>query len=174
MRHSEILRIQWDDIDFNNRRIYVGIAKAGQRTQPITQSLSEMLRGEFDSFEAPIGYLFPTQGTNPKQPYRTTMASQFRRCVVRAGLDPKVVTPHILRHTAITRLVEANVDLPTIQKVSGHKTLSMVLRYTQLSDEHVDESMSVLDDQPRRMITPELHHDPSAQPPSDGEMVEII
>lgn len=173
MRHSEILRIQWDDIEFNKRRIYVGKAKAGQRTQPITQSLSEMLRAEFDRLEAPSGYLFPTQGRNPKQPYRTTMASQFKRCVIRAGLDPAVVTPHILRHTMITQLVEANVDLPTIQKVSGHKTLGMVLRYTQLSDEHVDESMSVLDDHAKRMITLELHHSPSAQPLSDDRMTEI-
>ena len=174
MRHSEILRIQWNDIDFSNRRIFIGKAKAGQRTQPITQSLSKMLKAEFDSLETPAKYLFPAQGKHPKQPYRTTMASQFRRCVARAGLDPKVVTPHILRHTAITRLVEANVDLPTIQKVSGHKTLGMVLRYTQLSDEHVDESMSVLDDDSLGVITPELHNDSARAPLADVQKPEII
>ena len=40
------------------------------------------------------------------------MSKGFARAVVRAGLDPKVVTPHVMRHTAITKLVQAGVDLP--------------------------------------------------------------
>jgi site-specific recombinase XerD len=40
--------------------------------------------------------------------------------VVRAWLDPEFVTPHMMRHTAITAPVQAGVDLPTIQKISGH------------------------------------------------------
>ena len=73
------------------------------------------------------------------------MAKHFRRAVERANLNPAKVTPHILRHTAITELVKGGVDLPTIQKISGHKTLAMVLRYTQLSSEHVDRSVAMLD-----------------------------
>lgn len=49
------------------------------------------------------------------------------------------------------------VDLPTIQQISGHKTLSMVLRYTQLSNDHVDRSVSLLDGTFFDDITPELH-----------------
>ena len=67
------------------------------------------------------------------------------------------MTPHILRHTAITDLVRAGVDLPTIQKISGHKTLAMVLRYTQLADSHVDDSLSALNANFSGTITPELH-----------------
>jgi hypothetical protein len=62
--------------------------------------------------------------------HRTHMGRPFQRAVIRAGLDSKKVTPHVMRHTAITDLVQSGVDLPTIQKVSGHKTLAMVLRYT--------------------------------------------
>jgi site-specific recombinase XerD len=49
------------------------------------------------------------------------MDNAFRDAVVGAGLDPKLVMPHVMRHTAITALVQAGVDLPTIQKISGHR-----------------------------------------------------
>ena len=49
--------------------------------------------------------------------------------MIRAGLDPRIMTPHVMRHTAITKLVQSGVDLPTIQSISGHKTIAMVLRY---------------------------------------------
>jgi len=50
-----------------------------------------------------------------------------------------------MRHTAITRLVEAGIDLPTIQRISGHKTLVMVLRYAHVSGVHIDAAMAALD-----------------------------
>ena len=90
------------------------------------------------------------------------MAGQFRRSVERAGLDPKKVTPHVLRHTAITALVQAGVDLPTIQRVNGHKTLAMVLRYAHPSDEHIDESLGTLDNAFSDAIAPESHTGQSA------------
>jgi site-specific recombinase XerD len=50
------------------------------------------------------------------------MDRPFEDAVIRAGLDPVLITPHVMRHTAITKLVKAGVDLPTIQRISGHKT----------------------------------------------------
>lgn len=161
MRHSEILRVQWREIDFASRRIHVPRAKAGQREQPIPPSLADRLKAEWEQLGQPEGYLFPTRRADAKQAHRQTMAQQFRRAVKRAKLDPAKVTPHILRHTAITELVKAGVDLPTIQKISGHKTLAMVLRYTQLSDAHIDQSVAALDASFSDTITPELHTAPN-------------
>jgi len=72
------------------------------------------------------------------------MEKPFRNAVTRAGLDPKIVTPHVLRHTAITKLVQAGVDLPTIQHISGHKTMAMVLRYTHVHGSHIDKAIAAL------------------------------
>ena len=69
----------------------------------------------------------------------------FRRSVVRAGLDPDQITPHTLRHTVVTHLVQAGVDLPTVQRISGHKTLVMVARYAHQSGAHIRAAMSQLD-----------------------------
>lgn len=160
MRHSEILRIRWDDIDFTNRRIYVGKAKAGQREQPLPASLTTLLQKEHGQLGEPQGWLFPTSRKDAKHEYRQQMSEQFRRAVARAKLDPAKVTPHVLRHTAITGLVKEGVDLPTVQRISGHKTLAMVLRYTHLSDSHIDQSVAKLDAVFADAIAPELHTDP--------------
>lgn len=157
MRHSEILRVRWEQFAFENRRLHIPQAKAGHREQPIPASLSSRLEGEWRQRGRPKGWLFPSTRADAKTPHRSTMNKQFARAVKRAGMDPARVTPHICRHTAITDLVKAGVDLPTIQKFSGHKTLQMVLRYTQLADAHVDESLSVLDASFSDAITPKLH-----------------
>jgi site-specific recombinase XerD len=72
------------------------------------------------------------------------MDKPFRRAVDRAQLDPAAITPHVMRHTSITNLVEAGVDLPTIQKISGHKTLAMVLRYAHVHDHHIDRAIRAI------------------------------
>lgn len=157
MRHSEILRVRWGDFAFDLRRLYIGKAKAGQREQPLPPSLCRRLADEWEQRGEPSGYLFPTMRADAKHPHRSTMSKQFARSVVRAGLDPDRVTPHVLRHTAITELVTAGVDLPTVQKISGHKTLAMVLRYTQLSNAHIDSATAHMDFDFPDTITPELH-----------------
>jgi len=157
MRHGEILRIKFEETDFLNNRIYVPQAKAGQRTQPITPSLSKMLQKEREQRVMGDGYIFYPSRSGGALPHRASMAKQFQRCVIRAGLDPQKVTPHVMRHTAITTLVQAGVDLPTIQQISGHKTLAMVLRYVHLTSAHIDTAIGAIDTGMIGADTPELH-----------------
>lgn len=157
MRHGEILRVRWDEIDFAANRIHIPQAKAGQRIQPITTSLRTMLENERKSRDDQEGYIFTHRRRGGKTPHRKSMARQFERAVLRAGLEPTKVTPHVMRHTAITALVQAGVDLPTIQKISGHKTLLMVMRYVHLADDHIDTAIAALDTGMFGAFTPELH-----------------
>jgi integrase len=148
MRHGEILRVRWEHLDLANRRLYIPQAKAGARTQPITVSLADTLTREREMRVDRTGWIFPSRYRNSTIGHRESFEHSFRRAVIDAGLDPRVVTPHTLRHTAVTRLVQAGVDLPTIQAISGHKTIKMVLRYAHVSAPHVDEAMSALNADP--------------------------
>lgn len=165
MRHSEILSARFEHVDFANLRLFVPHAKSGMREQPITKQLADMLAKEREMRDNPE-WIFPA--ARPRlsaEGRRTRMDRPFQRAVLRAGLDPKQVTPHVMRHTAITRLVQAGVDLPTIQQISGHKTLSMVLRYTHIHGEHINKAISVLgygipelcQNKTPGTITPKLH-----------------
>jgi integrase len=146
MRHREILRARFDEIDWDRARLHIGKAKAGAREQPLTPALVAMLKKEREQRSDKDGFIFQARGpVKHDEGHRRTMQRSFRRAVERAGLDPKRITPHVMRHNAITRLVEAKVDLPTIQRISGHKTLAMVLRYAHVSGAHIDAAMSALD-----------------------------
>lgn len=71
----------------------------------------------------------------------------FRLVVVQAGLNPKEIVRHTLRHTAITHLVQAGVDLPTVQRISGHKSLQKVVRYSHQNGSHIQSAMDKLEKQ---------------------------
>ena len=145
MRHSEILRTRFDQLDLDNHRLHIPRAKAGQREQPITPELANVLREERDQRDDPDGWIFPSPRLNASlTSHRYRMDKPFRRAVIAAGLDPDEVTPHTMHHTAITNLVTAGVDLPTIQRISGHKTLAMVLRYTHVHDPHIDQAIRAI------------------------------
>ncbi len=157
MRHSEIVQRRFDEVDWANCRIWIDKAKSGARSQPITSSLRDALARRRESVSDPDAWIFPSRVSTPKQPYRLSMAKQFRRVVVRAKLDPSKVTPHTMRHTGISRLVMAGTDIPTIQKISGHKTVQMVMHYVHLFGAHIDNAISVLDQKIPDESTPGLH-----------------
>lgn len=145
MRHSEICAIRWEHIDFDRRRIFVPIAKAGSRDQPIPVDLAAKLAEEWTQRADSEEWVFPGRERASTKGHRICFAKGFRRAVFAAGLDDKVVTPHVMRHTAVTRLVRSGADIPTIMKISGHKTVTMVLRYAHVDAAHIDAAASALE-----------------------------
>jgi integrase len=166
MRHSEIMAARWDQLDIVNRRLFIPTAKAGEREQPITPELAELLAHERGMRDDREGWIFPSPHSDSAAGHRARMDRPFREAAKAAGLDADAITPHVMRHTAITALVQAGVDLPTVQRISGHKTLAMVLRYTHVHGRHIDDAIRAigrtLPKQPengtKNPITPKLHH----------------
>jgi len=143
MRLTEILSMRREHLDLEHRLLYIPVAKAGAREQPLTGQLTEYLRECLATFEPGQEFFFPSKRT--RCGYLTTIHTPFRRVVTAAGMDPKQVVRHTLRHTAITHLVQAGIDLPTVQRISGHKTLLMVTRYAHQNGEHIQKAMDTLE-----------------------------
>jgi integrase len=165
MRHGEIIAMRWVDLDLDRRRLFVPKAKAGQRVQPITAELADLLRREREMRDDREGWVFPSPHSDSQTGHRTHIKRPFANAARAAGLDPDLVTPHVLRHTAITKLVQAGIDLPTIQRISGHKTMAMVLRYTHVHGDHIDAAIAALGtslqrakNEQARETSPKLHH----------------
>jgi len=142
MRRSEILSIRRENINLERRVIYIPEAKAGAREQPITQYLAEFLAGYLAALPPSPGWLFPSLAA--KSGRVMDVKKSYCRVVKAAELDPKQVLKHTLRHTAITHLVQSGVDLPTVKRISGHKTLAMVEKYSHQNGEHIQAAMDKL------------------------------
>ena len=149
MRTTEILSIRLENINLPQLVIFIPKAKAGAREQPITSDLGKYLAGYITTLQPGDQWLFPSLGA--KDGHTVNLNKPFRRCVLTAGLDVNQVVRHTLRHTAITHLVQANVDLPTVKRISGHKNLSMVERYSHQNGSHIQSAMDKLSERYKAM-----------------------
>jgi integrase len=87
----------------------------------------------------PTAWIYPNPAS--ASGHLDSMKKAFRRCVGRAGLDPRKVTPHTMRHTAITNLAETGAGMRAVQQFSGHQSIDMVMRHTHGRDERVDRAI---------------------------------
>ena len=143
MRKSEILSIRREHVDVEKLLIFIPKAKAGMREQPITKHLAKFLEGYLAALPKGTPWLFPSIGA--KEGHTVDVRKAYRRTVEAAGLNPDEVVRHTLRHTAITHLVQSGVDLPTVKRISGHKTLIMVERYAHQNGAHIQTAMDKLE-----------------------------
>ena len=144
MRLMEVLSMRRENVDFERRRIFIPAAKGGAREQPITEHLAVFLAEHIAALPEGVPWLFPSE--RAARGHTVYIRKAYQRAVKAAGLDPKAIVPHTLRHTAISHLVQLGVDLPTVKRISGHKTLAMVERYAHQNGTHIQAAMDKLQD----------------------------
>lgn len=131
MRKSEILKLQWDDIDFQRGFIYIRDPKGGPNISiPLSTAAREILENRHR--EEDTIFIFP--GRN-KDDHRRDAAKQFRAIRDAAGLPKDFRPMHGLRHSFASHLVSSGkVDLYTVQHLLTHKSPLMTQRYAHLRD----------------------------------------
>ena len=143
LRHSEILSARFDQFNASRRRLRVQVKEGDWREQPLTRTIADLIDREREMAQDQEGWIFPSTRTTTG--HVEGFRVPFRRAVRGAGLDPKSVTPHTMRHTAITEMAEAGAEPRTIQAFSGHKSQAMVWRYTHARDQRIDEALDRFD-----------------------------
>jgi integrase len=143
MRKMEILSIQTENIDFNQKLIYLPKAKAGPRWQPFPESVQWEIKRYMRRRGIDSGWLFPSASSSSG--HRMNIEKPFVRVVEAAGLDPKRVVRHTFRHTFVSHAVQNGIDLPTVAVMSGHRTLQMVQRYAHQNNAHVQAAFKQME-----------------------------
>jgi len=143
LRVSEVVRLRVADIDSARMLLWVRDGKGGKdRCVPLSTVLLEELRDWWRQ-QRPTDWLFPGQ-TATGHIHAASVQKACQRAARAAGLS-KHVTPHTLRHSYATHLLEAGTDLLTIQRLLGHNNLKTTTRYTHVSPEKVHSTPSPLD-----------------------------
>lgn len=158
MRIGEAVELRVNDIDSRRMTILVSRGKGNkQRLVPLSPKLLTELRLFWQTHRNPV-WLFPSR--DPDR--HLSIASVERMCArarVRGGLKRRFNT-HALRHTFATELLEAGVDLFSIQKILGHRSLSTTAHYTHVRRGHLQEACKSLDLLPLE----QLRQPPAATP----------
>ncbi len=132
LRVGEAVRLKVPDIDSDRMMIHVREGK-GQKDRYVMLSpvLLEILR-EYVRGERPSDWLFPAGHRRDRHITARTVQRQVAAAADRAGIRKKV-TPHMLRHSFATHLLEAGTDLRYIQKLLGHTQIKTTVLYTHVA-----------------------------------------
>jgi integrase/recombinase XerD len=143
LRIGEVVRLQIRDIDGQRRMLRV---RSGKRDKDRYTLLSPRLLQELRAYwriERPPLWLFPRH--DPQQHFSIYTARRiFERAKRQAGIT-KGGSIHILRHSFATHLLEAGVDLRTIQLLLGHSSIRSTAWYLHLTRKTLDATQSPLD-----------------------------
>lgn len=140
MRRGEILGLTWEQVDLKHGFLLLDKTKSGKRREiPINSSLSETLRTLLVARRIDIPFVFFDPITGRRyQSVKRAFATACRR----AGIYDFHF--HDLRHTFASQLVMNGVDITTVSKLLGHASLTMTLRYSHLSPNHLKEAVNIL------------------------------
>jgi integrase/recombinase XerD len=143
LRVSEVAHLKVADIDSARNVLWVRSGKGRKDRQALLPpKLQELLRSYWRSWR-PTDWLFP--GARPGQPISVKAIFMACRNAARSADIAKPVHPHSLRHAFATHLLEAGVDLRTIQILLGHTNLETTARYLQVADVNVRATVSPLE-----------------------------
>lgn len=130
-RWSEILELRWENLNLKQCMIRLDKTKNGERRSiPVSGLALELLKEQAKTRRIDTHYLFPRKdGKKPME-----VRKQWEKAVKQAGLTD--FRFHDLRHTAASYLAMEGASLLEIADVLGHKTMSMVKRYSHLAEQH--------------------------------------
>jgi len=142
LRVSELSGLRAEDIDWNERLVRVRGKGRKERLVPIGEPALKAIHDYWSTLpQPPAGatpaFLAQTKKTSPVRPI--DLARRLKKHLATAGLDP-ALTPHKLRHSYATHLLDAGADLRSVQELLGHAHLVTTQVYTHLTTERLKKA----------------------------------
>lgn len=143
LRRSELINLKTQDIDSQRMLIRITNSKGGKdRYTLLSKKLVVHLR-DYYKFYKPKNWLFEGRGKEGKYS-ATSIENIFRNALTKANIK-KHATPHTLRHSFATHLLERGVNLRYIQELLGHSSLKTTEIYTHVTSTALTKIQNPLD-----------------------------
>jgi integrase/recombinase XerC len=142
LRISELCGLLASDIDWSEQLIRVRGKGRKERLLPIGQTALQAIRNHWNLLP------YPPRGESPAFLERSTklkpvgprsLQLRLKKYLALAGLDPNL-TPHKLRHSYATHLLDSGADLRSVQELLGHAHLVSTQVYTHLTTERLKKA----------------------------------
>jgi integrase/recombinase XerC len=142
LRVSELCGLRVDDIDWSEQIVRVRGKGKKERLVPIGKPALMAIQDYWNTFKQPPGGASPiffaeTKLRAPLKPVQ--LARRLKQFLAIAGLDPGL-TPHKLRHSYATHLLDAGADLRSVQELLGHAHLVTTQVYTHVTTERLKKA----------------------------------
>jgi integrase/recombinase XerC len=142
LRVSELCGLRADDIDWSQQIVRVRGKGKKERLVPIGNPALMAIQDYWNTFKQPPGGASPiffaeTKKRAPLAPVQ--LARRLKQFLAIAGLDPGL-TPHKLRHSYATHLLDAGADLRSVQELLGHAHLVTTQVYTHVTTERLKKA----------------------------------
>ena len=146
MRRNELLNLRWEYVDLDAGHLTVACTEAfttksgRERRIPLSARATDLLVRLHRERQCMTGLVIEAAG-QPVAPH--TCSDVVARFARRAGVA--ALTPHVLRHSCITRLIEQGVPVPVVQRFAGHADVTTTMRYCSVAhDVYADQIRSAL------------------------------
>ena len=145
LRINEVVTLETTDIDSERMLIHVRESKTGPRYVMMSPRVLEALRSYWREFRPSGPRLFPGRQRQP-DPHLTREAVRkvLAKAALAAGIT-KTVSPHTLRHSFATHLLETGADVRAVQLLLGHARLESTATYLHLTTSRLRQVPSPLD-----------------------------
>ncbi|MFP4544993.1 MAG: site-specific tyrosine recombinase/integron integrase [Candidatus Kapaibacterium sp.] len=143
LRLEELLNLRVQDIDSKNMLIKIHSGKGNKdRNVVLSEILLDLLRKYYKLYK-PSDYLF--EGQNGGKYSASSVQSIMRQALLKARISTKA-TPHTLRHSFASHLLESGTDIRVIQEILGHNSIKTTQIYTHITAQNIKSVKSPLDD----------------------------
>jgi site-specific recombinase XerD len=139
LRISELCGLRVEDLDLAQQLVRVRGKGRKERLAPIGAPALEAIRACWSRRDRPPlagEAVFPAAAGSAKPVSPRVVQLRLKRYLAAAGLDP-ALTPHKLRHSFATHLLDAGADLRSVQELLGHAHLATTQIYTHLTTERL-------------------------------------
>jgi integrase/recombinase XerC len=142
LRVSELCGLRAEDIDWSEQTVRVRGKGKKERLVPVGEPALQAVQNYWSTLKQPPAGLSPvffaeTKKRAPLNPLQ--LSRRLKQYLVIAGLDPGL-TPHKLRHSYATHLLDAGADLRSVQELLGHAHLITTQIYTHVTTERLKKA----------------------------------